>query len=503
MTKREFLDRLERCLASLDPSERASMVDFYSEQIDDRMDDGMTESQAVASLESPEDIAANILSLRGEASAAATEPPAEREHRGVGYFLKKALLWTCAGIGIVILLPVALGLGAAVLCVYLAFWCVVVALGASALACLVMGVFNVVASFVTPVSGEAALVANLALSAAALGAAILIALGAYFLAKLLVMLVVWTARAIQKRPRQRTVETKSNAYPSMPMPPMDRNTPKQRRPLPGWGILLIAGIVMVVAAGCTVLGAMAAAGGPAQLLAQARTTEDTPAAVFVGTDVDTIDLTTNPQRMGWLPNISVAPSPDANIYVYSNDPRAGGMLYWGEEIQVRGQLESSTLSLSARTEGIFVLQPFISAIESAARINANNVQILVPQNWKGTIVCNEAQSTLQIGAGDGGQTSLRVDGSIAITNAEHVVLDSLEASSIEVAAWRVTGLYVQADTLTVNEGLANGRAWLHDVTTDRLVVGGESVETSNVEAEAIEAAASTRLHEAEVSYDRE
>ena len=59
MTKREFLDRLERCLASLDAGERASMVDFYSEQIDDRMDDGMSEEPAVASLDSPKDIAAN------------------------------------------------------------------------------------------------------------------------------------------------------------------------------------------------------------------------------------------------------------------------------------------------------------------------------------------------------------------------------------------------------------------------------------------------------------
>lgn len=100
MTKREFLDRLERCLASLDPSERASMVDFYSEQIDDRMDDGMTESQAVASLESPEDIAANILSLRSE-SPAVSEPPAEPVRKGAGYVIKKVLLWICAGIGII------------------------------------------------------------------------------------------------------------------------------------------------------------------------------------------------------------------------------------------------------------------------------------------------------------------------------------------------------------------------------------------------------------------
>ena len=35
MTKREFLDRLERCLASLEDGERANMVEFYREQIEE------------------------------------------------------------------------------------------------------------------------------------------------------------------------------------------------------------------------------------------------------------------------------------------------------------------------------------------------------------------------------------------------------------------------------------------------------------------------------------
>lgn len=400
------------------------------------------------------------------------------------------------------MLPIALGLAATVVCIYLAFWCVVAALGASTLTCLVLSVFNVVASLAAPVSGGAALAANLAVSAGMLGVAILLALGTYFFAKLLVMLVVWTTRAIQKRSRRKGVGARSSAYPSMPMPPMNGNGSKERRLLPAWSILLIAGIVMVVASGCTALGATAAAGGPDQLLAQARTSEDTPAQVFVGSDVNTIDLTTDLQPAAWMPRVTVAPSPDENIYVYSNDPRAGSMLYWGEETQIRGELEGSTLSVAAHAERTFVLQSFLSAIESSSRIDANTVRILVPQNWKGAIVCDEAQSFLQLGAGDADRAPLSINGPIVIANAENVLLDRLEAPSIEVSAWRVTALRVQADTLAVNEGRTTGYAWLHDVAVDQLIVGGELVETSNVDAGAVEVGTRTRLSKAEVSVER-
>ena len=114
MTKREFLDRLERCLASLDAGERAAMVDFYSEQIEDRIDDGMTETQAVASLESPEDIAANILAQRADTpdpaaqDGGAPQKPAkpgqaQDQRKGFGHAAGKVLLWICAAIGILIL----------------------------------------------------------------------------------------------------------------------------------------------------------------------------------------------------------------------------------------------------------------------------------------------------------------------------------------------------------------------------------------------------------------
>ena len=51
MTKSEFLDGLCRGLRfHADPSEIQRMVDFYSQSIDDRVEDGMTEEEAVAAM---------------------------------------------------------------------------------------------------------------------------------------------------------------------------------------------------------------------------------------------------------------------------------------------------------------------------------------------------------------------------------------------------------------------------------------------------------------------
>ena len=50
MTKLEFLSQLERALSALPAAERADRLDFYREMIDDRMEEGLTEQQAVEAI---------------------------------------------------------------------------------------------------------------------------------------------------------------------------------------------------------------------------------------------------------------------------------------------------------------------------------------------------------------------------------------------------------------------------------------------------------------------
>lgn len=57
MTKREFLNELERLTAALSEGERARLIEYYGEMIDDRIEEGVGEADAVAALGAPEEVA--------------------------------------------------------------------------------------------------------------------------------------------------------------------------------------------------------------------------------------------------------------------------------------------------------------------------------------------------------------------------------------------------------------------------------------------------------------
>ncbi|MBQ8416669.1 MAG: DUF1700 domain-containing protein [Clostridia bacterium] len=61
MTKQEFTVRLRRGLSGLPRQEIEERVGFYGEMIDDRMEEGLSESAAVAAIGSADRIAAQIL----------------------------------------------------------------------------------------------------------------------------------------------------------------------------------------------------------------------------------------------------------------------------------------------------------------------------------------------------------------------------------------------------------------------------------------------------------
>ena len=58
MTRKEYMRSLEEALQFLGEEQRAALLEYYGEMIDDRMEDGMDEVSAVAAMESPADIAA-------------------------------------------------------------------------------------------------------------------------------------------------------------------------------------------------------------------------------------------------------------------------------------------------------------------------------------------------------------------------------------------------------------------------------------------------------------
>jgi uncharacterized membrane protein len=61
MNKESYLAQIRQLLQSLPEEDRERSLAFYAESIDDRIEDGMSEEEAVASLESPEEAAKTIL----------------------------------------------------------------------------------------------------------------------------------------------------------------------------------------------------------------------------------------------------------------------------------------------------------------------------------------------------------------------------------------------------------------------------------------------------------
>lgn len=118
MRKQEFLAELEKSLGKLPAHEVRITLDFYSEAIDDRIEGGATEEEAVAALGDIPEIAAQ---------AAADIPPIPRavakmktSSRTVNIVLAVALspIWV----------PLALAFLACVACIYLSIWLVIIAL---------------------------------------------------------------------------------------------------------------------------------------------------------------------------------------------------------------------------------------------------------------------------------------------------------------------------------------------------------------------------------------
>ena len=61
MSRTEFLDHLRRGLAALPAAEAEKSVSFYAEMIDDRMEYGESESDAVAAMGNPYEVACTII----------------------------------------------------------------------------------------------------------------------------------------------------------------------------------------------------------------------------------------------------------------------------------------------------------------------------------------------------------------------------------------------------------------------------------------------------------
>lgn len=66
MNKSEFIVELRKKLSSLSANELEERIDFYGEMVDDRIEDGLSEEEAVLDIGSIDDIANQIITEAGE-----------------------------------------------------------------------------------------------------------------------------------------------------------------------------------------------------------------------------------------------------------------------------------------------------------------------------------------------------------------------------------------------------------------------------------------------------
>lgn len=62
MNKKKFLSDLEQALVALPRKDRKKTLDFYRELIDDKLEEGLTETDILGELGTPEDISTQVLS---------------------------------------------------------------------------------------------------------------------------------------------------------------------------------------------------------------------------------------------------------------------------------------------------------------------------------------------------------------------------------------------------------------------------------------------------------
>ena len=147
MDKYDFLLALEARLEGLPEADRQASLDFYSEMLDDLVEGGMTETEAVASLGSPEAIAEEIL-LEMPLPKLVKAKMKKRRLSGLEI--------TLLAVGFPIWLPIGIALLAVVFAIYISLWAVVVSLYAANVAMAACAPTGILAAVVLFASGKPA-----------------------------------------------------------------------------------------------------------------------------------------------------------------------------------------------------------------------------------------------------------------------------------------------------------------------------------------------------------
>lgn len=176
MTKNEFLKELEKKLKDLSAADMKKSVEFYSEMLDDLMEDGISEEEAIESLGNIDDIAQQIKSNQS------FDVPQNTARKPAWFNI---VIFLCA-------FPIWFALVA----VYIALWAVLVSLYIADLALVFAGILGI-AAFPFLLGSPASAFFTLGEAAAAIGLSVLLFFGLNILGKLYFKFTRWLLIKIQ------------------------------------------------------------------------------------------------------------------------------------------------------------------------------------------------------------------------------------------------------------------------------------------------------------------
>ena len=141
MKKKEFLEKLRASLWALPEADQQRSVDYYTEMIDDRMEDGLSEEEAVAAIGDLDEIVKQILTETPRPPVTVNKAQ-KQQKRGLEPWMIVLLM-----LGAPVWIPLVASAAGTVISIYVSLWSVVVALYATAFALAVAALGCVLGSF--------------------------------------------------------------------------------------------------------------------------------------------------------------------------------------------------------------------------------------------------------------------------------------------------------------------------------------------------------------------
>ena len=192
MTRIEFLDELKNLIKDYPAEEAEKSIEYYGEMIDDRIEDGMSEEDAVKSLGDIKDIAKEIeMPIKTIGKKKVKEKKEDKPPTWVVVLLI---------IGFPVWAPLLLGLGITAFSLYIALWSIVLAFWAVDAALFLAVIAGLLAIGITMIKGSMlSAIIYFGVTLVLIGLALLGLIGCFYASKGLAALFAAIFRSIKKK----------------------------------------------------------------------------------------------------------------------------------------------------------------------------------------------------------------------------------------------------------------------------------------------------------------